>query len=243
MSRIATEKSLGPDVGWLLQLRRARAGMSQQQLADASGTGQSTISKIERGSAAVTLATLETIFAALQCRLHVTAEPLEAQIDRAIAELERIPLPDRVMRCGLGTIHFLLSSAGLPYVVAGAAAALVQGVPLPATVLDLIVRESDREAFWQAALARRGAVRWSERWQDYGGGVSAHPADPGHPRWKTIDAELRIDFRAGLPDAITVVVGANTYNVVPLTDVDAADDAAGRTLRRYLASRRAQSPP
>ncbi|NUT34452.1 MAG: helix-turn-helix transcriptional regulator [Hamadaea sp.] len=241
MKRTARE-SLGSEVGWLLQLRRARAGLGQQELADASGVSQSTISKIERGFDTVTLATLEAIFTALRMRLQVTAEPLDTQIDRTIAELERVPLPDRVGRSGLRRVHTLLNSADVPHVVAGAAAALVQGVPIPVTVLNLIVREADREAFWQAALARRGATRWTDRWQDYGG-VSPHPAEPGEPRWKTLDAELEVEFRTELPDGMNVVVDTETYQVVPLTDVAAGEDAGARTVRRYLARRSAQSPP
>ncbi len=58
--------------GQFLELRKLR-GMTQTQLAKASGINQAEISRIERGTANPTLATLETLLRKLGGELHVVA--------------------------------------------------------------------------------------------------------------------------------------------------------------------------
>jgi DNA-binding XRE family transcriptional regulator len=59
-------------IGLKLLERRMSAGMTQQQLADASGVPQSEISRIERGQANPTVQTLESLGAPLGVTLDYT---------------------------------------------------------------------------------------------------------------------------------------------------------------------------
>mgnify|MGYP001408296490 CR=1 FL=1 len=58
----------------LLAARR-RAGLSQRQLAAASGVQQAEISRIERGEITPRLTTMERLLAPLGCRLAIVPDP------------------------------------------------------------------------------------------------------------------------------------------------------------------------
>ncbi|MER6677784.1 helix-turn-helix transcriptional regulator [Streptomyces sp. NPDC000983] len=60
------------DTAELVRSWRRRRGMSQARLAELAGTGQAAISRIESGRDLPTLALLERIAAALDCRLTVS---------------------------------------------------------------------------------------------------------------------------------------------------------------------------
>ena len=239
-------ETLGREIGQVLVQKRLAARLTQESLAEAAGVSQSTIAKIERGSRTTTVATLEAIFAALTVRLHVSAEPLDAVVDVAIADLEAVPWADRIERCGLGLLHRRLSATHVRHVFTGAAAALLHGVPLPVAIIDLTVELASMDAFWSAALARRRVERWLERFGDYSAFVPMHPREQGPARWRTSDGELRVEFVDVLPEAIRLVVqaddGEEIYEAVPMTEIELDDQAAGRMLRRYQERRSAQSP-
>jgi len=250
MSRTTLRQPLGEtldaEIGRVLALKRLGARLTQESLAEAAGVSQSTIAKIERGSRTTTVATLEAVFAALQVRLHVSAEPLDAIVDVAIADLEAVPWPDRVERSGLGLLHRRLVATQVRHVFTGAAAALLHGVPLPVGIIDLTIEPAEMDAFWSAALARRRVERWLERFGDYSAFVPMHPREQGPARWRTSDAELRVEFVDVLPESIRLIVpteaGEEIYEAVPMTEIELDDQAAGRMLRRYQERRAAQSP-
>ena len=60
------------DTAGLVQSWRQQRGMSQTRLAELAGTGQAAISRIESGRDLPTLALLDRIASALDCRLTVT---------------------------------------------------------------------------------------------------------------------------------------------------------------------------
>ncbi|MFD7706577.1 helix-turn-helix domain-containing protein [Streptomyces sp. NPDC059785] len=60
------------DTAGLVRFWRRQRGMSQAHLAELAGTGQAAISRIESGRDLPTLALLERIASALDCRLTVT---------------------------------------------------------------------------------------------------------------------------------------------------------------------------
>ncbi|MER7577870.1 helix-turn-helix transcriptional regulator [Streptomyces sp. NPDC126514] len=60
------------DTADLVRSWRRQRGMSQARLAELAGTGQAAISRIESGRDLPTLALLERIAAALDCRLTVS---------------------------------------------------------------------------------------------------------------------------------------------------------------------------
>ncbi|MFG2480655.1 helix-turn-helix domain-containing protein [Streptomyces fagopyri] len=60
------------DAADLVRFWRLQRSMSQARLAELAGTGQAAISRIESGRDQPTLALLERIASALDCRLRVT---------------------------------------------------------------------------------------------------------------------------------------------------------------------------
>ncbi len=70
--------AIHPEAARFVASARAQAGLTQKQLAERSGIDQSDISKIERGVANPSIATLERIASALGGRLNITLEiPVE----------------------------------------------------------------------------------------------------------------------------------------------------------------------
>ena len=78
-SHFEGERRLHSDVAAMLARARQRAGLSQVQLAEQSGIGQSEISRIENGQANPTLDTLDRLAGPLKVRLMVvddTGQPV-----------------------------------------------------------------------------------------------------------------------------------------------------------------------
>jgi predicted nucleotidyltransferase/DNA-binding XRE family transcriptional regulator len=63
------------NAGTTLREARARAGLSQAQVAEAAGTSQSAVARYETGAAVPSIATLERLLATCGARLIVDAEP------------------------------------------------------------------------------------------------------------------------------------------------------------------------
>lgn len=70
-----TDRTMIP--GELLREARAVAGMTQQDLAVASHTAQSAISRVETGRVSPTFDTLERLVRATGSELHLTIQPQE----------------------------------------------------------------------------------------------------------------------------------------------------------------------
>jgi transcriptional regulator with XRE-family HTH domain len=77
------------DAGAALHAARARAGLSQAELASRTGTSQATVSAYETGSKQPSVATFSRLLAATGTRLAVermpapVAEPSSAELERA----------------------------------------------------------------------------------------------------------------------------------------------------------------
>lgn len=67
--------------GELIRAARARHGLSQQRLARRAGTGQSAISRLERGDVSPTVETLELLLNAMGERLELDGAPLDRRYD------------------------------------------------------------------------------------------------------------------------------------------------------------------
>jgi len=238
--------SLDAEIGRILQARRLEARLTQRSLAAAAGLSQTAVTKLERGAGTTTLATLERAFAALGLRLHVTTEPLDSVVDVAVARLETTPWQDRIEQCGVGRLHRRLVAAGIAHVFTGAAAALLHGAPVPVALVDLLIEEAAMDRFYSAILVPWAPRRWYDRFEEYTAFIPLHPADPGANRWRTTEAEFRIDFVETLPEAVRLIVqmeeGQEIFDAVPMTEIELDDQAAGRMLRRYRERRSAQSP-
>jgi transcriptional regulator with XRE-family HTH domain len=127
-------KAIGRTVRWA----RKRAGMTQHDLAEATGLPQPSIARIERGTVIPRTATLIAILSATGHRL--TVEPLTPAVDRkAIARHLSMPIPRRT-RQAFGSIardqqaspvRILrrLRLFGVPFVLVGELAEVAHGSP------------------------------------------------------------------------------------------------------------------
>jgi len=66
-------------LGSLIHNERVRRGMSQQALADLTGTGQKTISHIENGKVGTRLETIFSLLATLELEMKLTARAKGAE--------------------------------------------------------------------------------------------------------------------------------------------------------------------
>lgn len=218
-------------IGSTLRRQRELIGLTQAALAQMAGTTQSTVAHVEQASRTPSLDLVERLFAALGVQARLLLEPIDAEVDAAIADLAERPLADRVADTDLRRLTEALTTAGLEHVVEGAAAALVQGAPVPVGAIDVALRwgDVDRLCDW---LERGWGQRWNERWQEFGY-RSVDPRDPGAHEWQTKHGWLRGRMCEKLPAHIEVRHGDRTYRVRPLIEVEIADERAAALLARY----------
>jgi HTH-type transcriptional regulator/antitoxin HipB len=72
-------------LGALIREERVRRGLTQQQLADLTGTGQKTISRIENGNEGATLETVFRLLAVLQ--LQIGFSPRDLGIGKSVGDV------------------------------------------------------------------------------------------------------------------------------------------------------------
>ena len=72
-------------LGAIIREKRRSRGMSQQKLADLTGTGQKTISAIENGHEGATLETVFRLLAAMQ--LEISFSPRDIGIGKSISDV------------------------------------------------------------------------------------------------------------------------------------------------------------
>jgi transcriptional regulator with XRE-family HTH domain len=220
---------LTAEVGAVLRQQRQLRGLSQQLVAERASVSQAAVARIERGGRGTSLAVLERLFAALDLRLRVELEPLDAQVDAALDRLAEQPVADRIGELRLAEVVDRL--AGIPFVFDGPTAALLQGVGLPGELVHLALAWADADAF-DAWLGPNYGRRWHERWGEYGY-LDVHPSRPGAHRWATRVGELAVRMVPELPAAVQVRHGDRTFDVVSLPEVEVADRHTGELLRRY----------
>jgi transcriptional regulator with XRE-family HTH domain len=216
-------------VGTTLRRQRELHRLTQAQLAARAGVSQATVARVENGGRSPSLAMVDQLLAVLGSQLTVGVEPLDAEVDRRLTELAAQPVAERIADAGLDRAVERLT--GLPYVFAGATAALLQGAPLPVSAVEIAVSWEDVDAF-TAWLERNYAQRWNERWQEFGY-LHEDPRQPGAHRWYTRIGEIRATMCHKLPEPIEVRHGPTAYRVVPLAGLEIADPVVAALLRRY----------
>jgi transcriptional regulator with XRE-family HTH domain len=82
----------------LLKLARARAGITQRELADAAHMAQSTIARIEAGIRQPSLPVLARILAAIDLEMRITLEEYDNHDDVLDAERARLSVDQRAAR-------------------------------------------------------------------------------------------------------------------------------------------------
>ena len=84
--------------GNVLRLARARAGLSQRELAEAAQVPQSTIARIESGTRQPSLPLLARILAAVDLELRIRVADYDAHDDILDAEAARLSASERRQR-------------------------------------------------------------------------------------------------------------------------------------------------
>jgi transcriptional regulator with XRE-family HTH domain len=221
--------TLRREIARVLIAEREAAGLSQADLAARAGVSAATLARIERGTHAPSLDMAEKLFTALGVQPVLSTAPLE-DLDAQLDRLAWLPVAERLERSGLSRLLDSLES--LSFVLDGALAATLQGVPLPVDALEIDVMWSDADRFTQWLL-RRFAYRWHARSEEFRM-LDLDPRAPGPHYWQTQFGKIRATMSEELPDSVEVKVANVAYRVRPLADIAPADDRAARLLRRYL---------
>jgi transcriptional regulator with XRE-family HTH domain len=223
-----SDSPLRREIARLVQVQREEAGLSHADLAARAGVTAATLARIERGTHAPSLDMIEKIFTGLGLQLVVSAEPLD-DLDAQLDRLAWLPVSERLARSGVSRLLETLDT--VPFVIDGALAATLQGVPLPVESLEVAICWADSDAFTKWLL-RRFAYRWHERSGEFRM-LDLDPRAPGPHLWQTTFGQVRTYMCDELPESIEVKVGDAAYRVRPLADLEPADDRAARLLRRY----------
>jgi len=228
-----TDQDLRTHIGTTLRRRREQHCLTQAELAGRTATSQATVARVEAGDRAPSVALLERLFGALGCQVRLRLEPLDHETDRAIAALAEVRIGTRIAESGIPALAADL--APIPHVFRGAAAALLQGAPVPVDAIEIALARPDCDAFirW---LGRRYGKRWNRQYQDFGF-VPVDPRQPGENLWRIVGGtRFRVALADSLPESIEVHHDGRGYRVVPLPDVEVHDPDAARLLRRVRAA-------
>jgi hypothetical protein len=170
----------------------------------------------------------------------VAAEAVGSDSDAEIDKFQRLTDDERVELVDLFD-RPLQQLDQLPFVLTGRLAAFVQGAPLRADRLDLLVAECDLDRF--AAWFETGyCQRWNERWQDWGYD-SVDPRDPGLPmRWLVGYTDIRLAVVPELPATVGVRCRDRVLRVRPLPDIEREFPDVGLLMRRVRVRAGAPEP-
>jgi transcriptional regulator with XRE-family HTH domain len=215
-----SDSALRREISRLVLREREAAGLSHAELAARIGMNANSISRIERGTMAPSLDSVERIFTALGLTIRFS---LGRQEPETVAIKEDpdawLPLSTRLDKSGVGTLMRTLDT--LPYVIDGSLAATMQGVPLPVELLELDLAWRDATRF-TGRLVRRLAYRWHEGHREF----RVHDLDPRAPGahyWQTATARVRARMVDELPASVEVKVGDAVYHVRPLEELQSGD--------------------
>jgi len=221
------EHRLRTEIGSLLHRHREAAEVSRLSLARAVDATAGEIGRFERGVADLSLDGVERLFRALDLRLRIGVERQDAELD---AEIDRLSLQTAEQRL-LEWEAVLDQLSFVEGVLDGPIAAVIQGVPLPVDAVDVAMTH-DRVDEFAAWLHRRGALRWSERLQEFRV-QNADPRVPGALHWRVGLSEVRARVSRALPPSIVVEHGGTRYRVRPLAEIELDDPGLSGVLRRF----------
>jgi transcriptional regulator with XRE-family HTH domain len=187
----------------LIRLCRYELALNQRELARTVGASPARISAYESGKRQPTIAATNELLRGLGLQIVLSTEPVDAQLDRQIAEIAAEPLGARLLRITpnvRAAVSFLEDAAP---VVDGAAAALLHGAPVAVQFTDLVIAKDQIDT-----VARQFAwlppVRWSDSLGRYSTSLPVDPRLVGAMRWRSSWGELRIRFVEELPPTVAV---------------------------------------
>ncbi|MGH8825453.1 MAG: helix-turn-helix domain-containing protein [Jiangellaceae bacterium] len=227
------------DVGALIRQARRAAGLTQRDLAQRAAVTRAALSHYERRRRIPTITTLEAVLAAAGQQVRAELEPLDADVERAIAALAAQPMADRDGVFGWGQINRIEEVA---HRVEGLAAASVLGAPVPVTTFEMALADDASTFQWlseemMAWVARIRVPAW-----DYFDVVQRAP-ESLRELIATECPDGRFELRSGFTDArvrlappevvarhVLVESPHGSIPVQPLHEIDTTDPEIGRTL-------------
>ncbi len=223
---------LAKDIGSLLRSERQRHDFSQVTLARRARIGQANLSRLECGRGTPTTAVVERAFAALGKQLTLDLEPLDSTLDASIEAHSSLTHDQRLAVTGqFGFVERKLEGLGLDYRIDGTFAAFLHGLPVEVDALAMAITVEGAPTFavWLGRIPN--VLRWSVKHRDFIG-YNRDPTSSEPPRWGTPVGEIRARILPELPPPVSIILGAKTYPVLPLTDVIAGDDQIARVAER-----------
>ena len=245
------------DVAVLVREARTCAGLSQVVLAERAGVRRQTVSRVEAGTLRPMLSTLVALLAAAGLQMHVTLEPLDADVQRAIDERRA---SGQVAKDVLDVWSSLFHMDQVSYRLEGLAAAAILGAPVPVPVVEIAFADTAATYTWLAGQARSllGRVRLEGdptpldlglhhgAWYDEARSEEERAADgaavrailarecPGGRFWfdgwyAALAARFAPPEEVGRHVVVTTDVGP--IAVQPLGEIDARDGDVARVLR------------
>jgi transcriptional regulator with XRE-family HTH domain len=231
----------------LLREARDRSGLTQAQVAKRAGVHVSLISAYERGRRAPGVPLLERLLAAAGQQLRVELEPLGADVD---ARVRRALARSPEERAGLSDYVYTDLAEwldGIPYVVEGLAAAVLQGAPVDVRRVDIRLPDEDDAL---ECVSQAISKRWWRVWIEENNRHVMIPCRPlllrelNPSRWVggVQEYQLRLVAPEALASAAYVEIGGARIPVVSLWEVETtnAEDGQLLALTRELVAERAE---
>ncbi len=125
----------------------------------------------------------------------------------------------------------------MPYVIEGAAAAFLQGAPLPVEAVDVAVPDDDAQLTTLGkSIGDSQMLRfWIEDqqiWYMINPSVQAFRAYGPVSRWQGPYGEARIRLAPGKPTAVHIEAAGRKLPVVPLWEIEVTDERVAAILKR-----------
>jgi transcriptional regulator with XRE-family HTH domain len=224
----------------LLRQCRTESGLLQRQLAERAGFSRSRLSSYEAGNRQPTLGEVNRILRELHLQVVLCVEPLDADIDRELAEAAGLSATQRLRRIRGNVIGLLQHFADVEPILEGAAAAIVHGLAVPARFIDVAIhpRHLDNCA---ALIMAMNCTRWSDVFGEYSDLARRDPRLAGALQWSTPLGELRIRLSDDPPPHITLMLPdpwessrSCEVRVAGLATVQTEDPDTARMTRRAL---------
>ena len=201
---------------------RTQTGLSQRELAARAGVSSSLVTRLERDGANPSWRTLVRIAAAMQRRPELRLVPDENAVASAEAALGGSTPIERLRNQRVNILRAIatFADAGVPFVVSGVVAALLQGFPTPADELHVIIHDTDDALMRLQRVLRAEQVLFRE--------IALEELRSIVQRaWAIGDCDVTITLVAELPAAVTVELTPHySVQVVPPATLLADEEVA-----------------
>ena len=245
------------DVSQLLRTARARAGLSQQRLADELGIGRTAVTDWESGRKSPTVRTLDRLLAGCGLQARVALKPLLAELDERVEALTADPSP--IDLAPLARLAASLEDGdGLEQVMPGppprregavtwawdgATALRLHGYNADSDCPALVVVLDEAARYWMRAVQLRGTSPGGWLYMSWLDGELAEVAESLATSAFSLRGTVQLRVVERMPTTVDLVPegGDRSYPVLPVEEVERSHPALGEVLarlrhRRSLAS-------